>query len=183
MNNGKIKILAISGSLRPGSSNNMIIKIVADMAPEDVEIEIYNGLSSIPAFDDVDNKPVDDLRRRIREADGVFICTPEYAFGVPGALKNALDWTVSSGDFDKKPVALVTASSVGDKGHAALLHTLTALSADVIPEATLLVSFIRAKLNAQGVITDTATAQALRSVVDNFIAHVKDPTRIERLNN
>jgi chromate reductase len=182
MNNSRIKILAISGSLRPGSSNNMIIKIVADMVPEDVEIEIYNGLSSIPAFDDIDNKPVDDLRKRIREADGVFICTPEYAFGVPGALKNALDWTVSSGDFDKKPVALVTASSVGDKGHAALLHTLTALSADVVPEATLLISFIRAKLNAQGVITDEATKRALKAVVDNFIILIKDSNRLEKYN-
>lgn len=169
MVNDKIKILAISGSLRAGSSNNIIIKIVAGMVSPDVEFTIYDGLAAIPAFDDTENKPVDDFRRLIREADGIFICTPEYAFGVPGALKNALDWTVSSGDFDKKPVALVTASSVGDKGHASLLHTLTALSANVAPDATLLISFVRAKLNDKGAIKDAATAEALRSVLDALV--------------
>jgi chromate reductase len=168
MENIKIKILAISGSLRQGSSNNVIIKIVARMAPADVDFEIYDGLAEIPAFNDIDNKPADDFRRRVREADGIFICTPEYAFGVPGALKNALDWTVSTGDFDKKPVALVTASSVGDKGHASLLNTLTALSADVIPEATLLISFIRSKLTDQGEIKDPAVSSSLKAVVDSL---------------
>jgi chromate reductase len=174
MKTDKIKILAISGSLRPTSSNNMIIKIIAGMAPSDVDFEIYEGLAAIPAFNDIDNKPADDFRRQVREADAVFICTPEYAFGVPGALKNALDWTVSTGDFDKKPVALVTASSVGDKGHASLLNTLTALSADVAPAATLLISFVRSKLNDKGEITDPATSDALRSVLNALIAVIKD---------
>ena len=168
-----IKILAISGSLRPGSSNSMIIKIVAGMAPEGVDIEIYDGLAEIPAFNDIDNKPADDFRRRVREADGIFICTPEYAFGVPGALKNALDWTVSTGDFDKKPVALVTASSVGDKGHTSLLNTLTALSTDVIPGATLLISFIRSKFNDKGEIKDPAVSDALRGVVDSLVELIR----------
>ncbi|MEO5564989.1 MAG: NADPH-dependent FMN reductase [Chitinophagaceae bacterium] len=167
------KILAISGSLRAGSSNNTIIKLVAAMAPRHIDFVIYDGLINIPPFDDVDNEPVDKFRQLIKEADAVFICTPEYAFGVPGALKNALDWTVSSGDFDKKPVALVTASSVGDKGHASLLHTLTALSANVVPGGTLLISFVRAKLNDKGQITDKATEEAIRSVLASLINEIE----------
>src|SRR5882672_8363313 len=107
----KIKILALSGSLRESSSNNTILNLIVGMMPGNVEFTIYKGIASIPAFDEVDNVPVIQFRQLVQEADGVLICTPEYAFGVPGALKNVLDWTVSSGNFDKKPVALITASS------------------------------------------------------------------------
>ena len=73
--------------------------------------------------------PVVHLRTLLGGSDGVLICTPEYAFGMPGSLKNALDWTVSSGDLNEKPVAAISASplhSGGDKAHASLLLTLTA---------------------------------------------------------
>ena len=164
----KYKILAISGSLREGSSNNIIIELISGMVPEHIEYNIYKELSSIPAFDDSDSEVVNRFRQKIREADGVLICTPEYAFGVPGALKNALDWTVSTGDFDQKPVALITASSVGDKGHASLINTLTALGTDRIEGGSLLISFIRAKLN-NGRFTDKSTEESVRQVVKVLI--------------
>jgi chromate reductase, NAD(P)H dehydrogenase (quinone) len=168
----KTKILALSGSLREGASNNIILQLVADMIPPDVEFIIYKAIASIPAFDDRDNEPVNQFRQLIKEADGVLICTPEYAFGVPGALKNALDWTVSTGDFDKKPVALITASSVGDKGHASLLHTLSALGANVMEGGTLLISFIRAKL-VNGQFTDKPTEQSVINVVKALLKEVE----------
>ena len=97
------------------------------MVPPFVDYLFYEGLGGIPPFaatpDDNDSpKTVVELRTMIKEADGVLICTPEYAFGVPGVLKNALDWTVSSGDLTNKPVALITASTGGDKAHASLLQ-------------------------------------------------------------
>jgi chromate reductase, NAD(P)H dehydrogenase (quinone) len=160
----KIRILGISGSLRATSSNNSIIKVVAGMMPADVEFEIYKGIVGLPHFDDSPTIPpaVIDFLQQVKEADGIFICTPEYAFGVPGSLKNALDWTVGTGDFVNKPVALVTASSVGDKAHAALLQTLTALSADIVERATLLISSVRSKLNDKGEISDATTFLALQ---------------------
>jgi len=90
---------------------------------------IYGGLDDLPHFSpdrDGDDPPrsVGRLRELLRTADGVLIGTPEYAFGVPGALKNALDWTVSSGEFDGKPVAAISASPLytgGAKAHASLL--------------------------------------------------------------
>ena len=164
----KYNILAISGSLREGSSNNIIIDLVAGMIPDNIEYNIYKGLGSIPAFDDSDNEPVNHFRQMVREADAVLICTPEYAFGVPGALKNALDWTVSTGDFDQKPVGLITASSVGDKGHASLINTLTALGTNRLEEGTLLISFIRAKLK-DGQFTDKPTEDAVRKVVKALV--------------
>lgn len=170
----KLKIFGISGSLRATSSNNILMKIVAAMMPENVDFKIYEDLASLPHFNDSAIIPpaVEDFHALLKESDAVFICTPEYAFGVPGSLKNALDWTVGTGDFVNKPVALVTASSVGDKGHASLLHTLTAISADMVEGGTLLVSFIRSKLNDKGEISDAPTFQALQNVVDKLVKSV-----------
>ena len=164
----KARILGISGSLRAASSNNAIMKVVAGMVPDGIEFKIYEGLAGLPHFNDSEITPpaVEKFRQLLKEAGGVFICTPEYAFGVPGSLKNALDWTVGTGDFVGKPVALVTASSVGDKAHASLLHTLTAISADIVQGGTLLISFVRSKLNDKGEVSDLPTFQALQSVVN-----------------
>jgi chromate reductase len=166
------KILALSGSLREGSSNNIILQLVAEMVPPTVDFTIYSELGMIPAFDDTDNEPVNQFRKMVREADGVLICTPEYAFGVPGALKNALDWTVSTGDFDQKPVALITASSGGDKAHASLLNTLTALGSHIVEGGTLLISFIRAKLK-DGQFSDKGTEEAVKGVVNSLISVIQ----------
>src|SRR6478752_7363088 len=96
-----IKILAIPGSLRANSSSNLVLKAIKDMMPSGAYVEIFDGVGNLPHFDDAPDVPelVQAFRKKIKEADAVLICTPEYAFGVPGSLKNALDWTVSSGEF------------------------------------------------------------------------------------
>ena len=107
-------VLAICGSTRAASSNLNVIHAIARLAHDRFSVKLYSGLEQLPQFNpDRDNEEapaeVADLRKQLRAADGVLICTPEYAIGVPGALKNAIDWTVSSMEFSKKPVALVTA--------------------------------------------------------------------------
>jgi len=167
MNN--IRILVISGSLRQDSSNQKSIDQLAVLVPKNIEFKIYNDLGKLPHFDGEEgNKYVDEWRKQIREADGVLICTPEYAFGIPGSLKNALDWTVSSGDFYDKPVALITASSVGDKGHAALLNVLTAITAKMNDDTKLLVPFIRSKFNEKGEL-NTETLTTIENVLKSLI--------------
>jgi NAD(P)H-dependent FMN reductase len=109
-------ILAISGSLRAASSNSVVIRAAALLAPPQVSVTAYTGLVSIPPFnpdDDGDAVPptVADLRSRIATAGAVLICSPEYAHGVPGVLKNALDWLVGGIEIVDKPVALINASS------------------------------------------------------------------------
>lgn len=158
----KIKILAISGSLRNNSSNHKIIKVIASLAPVGIGVNVYDGLGKLPHFDDEEYDSVNEWRKALKEADGVFICTPEYAFGVPGSLKNALDWTVSSAEFYEKPEALITASSVGDKGHASLLQTLSALTATMTEETKLLIPFIRSKFNESGELDETTTQLLLK---------------------
>lgn len=165
----KIRILLISGSLRKDSSNQKIIDQLASIIPDNIEFNIYNDLGKLPHFDGEEGyKLVDDWRKQIHDADGVLICTPEYAFGVPGSLKNALDWTVSSGEFYERPVALITASSVGDKGHASLLNTLTALTAKMNDDTKLLIPFIRSKFNEKGEL-NIETLAAVENVLKNLI--------------
>lgn len=110
-----MKILGIPGSLSGGSANYSILRHIEDEIGMEVEYSIYNGIGQLPHFNpEIDNIParaeVDRFRKELKSADGIVICTPEYAFGVPGSLKNALDWTVSSGELVNKPLALITAS-------------------------------------------------------------------------
>jgi len=170
----KKSILAIPGSLRAGSSNHAILRHLAMLVPADIEYTIYDGLAKIPPFDpglDNDNPPaqVASLRLLLADANGIVICTPEYAFGVPGQLKNMLDWMVSSSSFVDKSVCLITASSVGTHAHASLMVTLGALSANVVEDSALLIPFIRAKMDADGNVVDEETLKGLDSAFDVFI--------------
>lgn len=166
-------ILAISGSLRQGSSNHAILTYLGSVLPGDINYSIYNNLAQIPAFDpglDTDIPPasVVKLRQQLTEADGLIICTPEYAFGVPGSLKNMLDWLVSSSTLIDKPVALITASLGGEYAHASLLLTLGALTAKLSDKTNLLIQFVRSKVDKDGNI-DPETAKKLKDMLSVFL--------------
>ena len=85
--------------------------------------------------------------------------------GVPGTLKNALDWIVSSCGFCCKPVALITASTHGLKGRQALLETLRMIESDITEETQLVISFVKAKVSKDGRITDQETQEKVLAVV------------------
>lgn len=168
-------IFAISGSLRSGSSNHAILNFLKKMAPADIAFTIYDRLADIPPFDpgndhESPNEAVAELRNFITNADAVIICTPEYAYGIPGQLKNALDWMVSSGSFIGKLTALITASTGGENAHEALKKVLGAIDANRPEEATLLISFIRSKMDGNGNITDEDVAEKLRLLFTNVLS-------------
>ena len=173
----KITLLAISGSIRANSSNEAVIRTAATLVAGKVNLIIYEGIRSLPHFDpSPDAQPTPEVtafRKLLAEADGLLISTPEYAFGVPWVLKNALDWTVSSGELVNKPVAVITASTSGDKAHASLLLTLSALSARVLGECTLLISFVRSKTDNEGNVKDMETITAINRLMDTFINDIK----------
>ena len=177
MNNTLPNILAISGSLRANSSNNAVIRLAKEKLNGKANVIIYDGLGSLPHFNDSKEVPdtVNTFRTLLQVCDGVLICSPEYAFGVPGSLKNALDWTVSSGEFVQKPLALITAATGGDKAHAALLQTFTALSAKMVENGSLLLPFIRSKMNAEGEIVNPETIhqieQTALALVNNITSN------------
>src|SRR6187551_310051 len=91
-----MRLLTISGSLREGSYNTALARAAADVAPENVEVELFDGLGELPLFDaDLEgdaNDAVRHLRERIAAADAVLFVTPEYNGSIPGVLKNAVDW-------------------------------------------------------------------------------------------
>src|SRR6185437_8570765 len=137
----QMRILAISGSLRASSSNTALLQAAAALAPQDVEVVLYDGLGDLPHFNpDLDGETVapavSDWRSKLRDADGVVFSVPEYAHGVPGVLKNGLDWVVGSGEFVDKPVMLFNASPRSKYAQASLTETLTVMSAKVVPEAS-----------------------------------------------
>ena len=169
-----MKIVAIPGSLRSNSSTHKIIKAFGGKLPAEIEFEIYGQLQNLPHFNDSDEIPaaVNELHNLITTADGIFFCIPEYAFGVPGSLKNALDWMVGSTVLTDKPVAVITAATGGDKAHASLLLTLTALSANIAEGGTLLISFVRSKLNENGEVKDAETEEAIASVATALLLSV-----------
>ena len=173
-----IKILAISGSTRKESSNLNLIKAIADLTSEVFDITIFEGLSTLPHFNpDLDNEDspqeITDFRNQIRTADGILICTPEYALGVPGSLKNAIDWTVSSMEFSKKPVALVTASLSGEKAHNSLLGTLLMIEAHLTADTHLLIPYIKTKVTKDHKITDQLTLDSINKLTKSLKAIIK----------
>lgn len=173
----KIKILAICGSLSKNSSNATILQNIHSLVDENIDFIIAQSIGALPHFNpelDGTEPPasVETFRHQLRNADAVLICTPEYAFGVPGSLKNALDWTVSSGELVNKPLALITASLSGEKAQAALLQIFTALSANITAERTFLLSFIRSKLDENGNFKNLADVEAIKKVIDSLVKSV-----------
>jgi chromate reductase len=171
-----MRIIAISGSLRAGSSNGALLRAAAALAPEGMEISIWEGLGELPHFNpdlDVAEPPpvVAEFRALLRAADGILISSPEYAHGVPGSLKNALDWLVSDGELVGKPVVLLNAAPLGGEyAQPQLLETLTVMSWKVLPEASILTPFVRRKIGADGEIAEAEVRERLRRSLELLAA-------------
>ena len=173
------KILGISGSLRAKSTNLSIIENIAAMYADRIDVTIYDGLADLPHFNPDLEKgasiaEVEDFRQRIRESDGVLICTPEYVFSIPGVLKNALEWTVGTSDFAGKPTALITASASGEKTHESLFLVLKTIEARITERAALLISGARGKVNSAGRIIDAATIEAINLLMESFLRTIDE---------
>jgi len=168
-----MRILGVSGSLRAASTNTILLNSLAALAPKEIEFVVYGGLGDLPHFNpDLDHEPapaaVAVLRSELNKSEGVIICSPEYAHGVPGVLKNALDWLVRSGELYQKPVALVSGSPRGTHAQASLRETLSVMMARVIDEACVAVTLAADGLDKDGSIADPQISSALRSALARF---------------
>jgi chromate reductase len=163
-----MKILGISGSLRKGSFNSMALRAAQKLAPEGMQIEIAD-IATIPMYnDDVrlagEPAPVAELKAKVRAADAVLIVTPEYNFSIPGVLKNTLDWMSRPPEppFDGKVVAIMGASP-GPVGTARVQYdlrkVLVFMNSFTVNKPEVFISFAQNKFNAQGELTDEATAK------------------------
>ncbi len=177
------KILAICGSTRINSTNHRLIKAIAELSKDIFDIELYDRLTQLPQFnpdDDNENvsKEVLGFRQLLKKADGVIVCTPEYAHGVPGSLKNAIDWTVGTSEFSQKPTMLITASTDGKYGHQSLLETLHVIEAKNIHNLQLLISFASTKVNKENKINDMTALSEIKKLLERFEQTINEKVKV-----
>jgi chromate reductase len=169
-----MRILTICGSLRAASSNGAVLEAAAMLAPAGTSIVPYEGLADLPHFNpdlDTDAPPaaVLALRREIGLADGLLISSPEYAHGIAGSLKNALDWLVSSFEFPGKPIALINASPRAVHADAQLREILTTMSARLVGDASIALQLLGRNLAASDIASDTELSARLRAALADLV--------------
>ena len=171
-----MKILAISGSLRSASHNTSLLRAAQELAPEGMEIRAFD-ITPIPLYNgDVeargDPEPVTALKAAIREADALLIATPEYNYGVPGVLKNAIDW--ASRPPDKTPLrgkpAAIMGTSPGPHGtvraQLQLRQTFVFTQTPALLAPEVLIARAHEKFDKEGGLTDEATRGYVRKLLE-----------------
>jgi chromate reductase, NAD(P)H dehydrogenase (quinone) len=172
-----VRVLAISGSLRRASINAAALGALARLAPDGVKVLVYRDLAILPPFnpdDDIEDKakpePVETLRALVDASDALVIAAPEYAHGLPGALKNALDWLVASETFAGKPTALINTSPRAFHAQASLREILSTMAARLIPEAFASLSLTGKTVTADEILADAVCARRLTESLEALIA-------------
>lgn len=174
---GAPRILLISGSTRPGSTNTAALRTFADLAAPAFTAELFTGLVEIPAFvpgDQPAPPAVRALREQLAAADAVVFCAPEYAGFIPGSLKNLLEWTVGNADLHEKPVAWISVAAPG-RGEGAITSLRTVLGyvgAVEIESACRRITVLSAMVAAGGTVSDAAVRQALAESAAAIGAHL-----------
>jgi chromate reductase len=175
----QIHVLAIAGSLRAASYNRQLLQNAVRLAPVGMTVRLFD-LAAIPLYNsDLDTtelrpEPVAALKQSIEAADGLLLATPEYNHGVPGVLKNAIDWASrpeGMSPLRSKPVAIVGAS-IGAAGTARaqqqLKLVMLSTRALLLPHSGLTVGNAREKFGAHGALVDEPTSRQLASVMDEL---------------
>ncbi|MFC3109083.1 NADPH-dependent FMN reductase [Undibacterium arcticum] len=174
-----ISILALSGSLRAASYNTRLLHAVARLAPAGVDIAVYQGLGALPLFNPdlalTELPAVVALQQAVAAADGILIASPEYAHGVSGVMKNALDWLVGSEQFPGKPVALLNASPRATHAQAALVEILNTMSARIVSQASIALPLLGSGLDQDGIVQHATLGTILRDAIAAFAAAIQTP--------
>ena len=179
-----MKIIAISGSLRATSLNTAVLQAASRLAPTGVTIEIFEGIGKLPFFNsdlDGDRLPpeVAEFRAVIGTADGLLISSPEYARGVAGVMKNALDWLVASFEFPNKPVALINTSPRATHALAALTVTLETMSARLVQDASITLPLLGTTNDAASIAANAELAAPLRNALERYAQAIRTFARDE----
>lgn len=172
-----MRILAIAGSLRARSTNLIVLQAARQLAPTGMEILVFEGLGDLPLFNpdrEEESLPsVAALRAAVGEADGLLICSPEYARGVSAVLKNALEWLVSGPEFPDKPVAVINASQRSTDADGQLRLILRTMSARLIEPASVTIPMLGKNLDADGLVADPALSPVLRQAIADLAVAVE----------
>ena len=162
--------VAISGSLRRQSTCTELLRAAEKLAPAGMAITVVRNLDDLPHFSPDDDvmpapEPVEALRSLLAGADSVIFSTPEYAHGMPGVLKNALDWLVSSGELYGKPCALFNASPRAHHAQDSLAEVLRTMGAQVVDNAGLAVPLLGKSWDAASIVAEPSLAAPIRKAL------------------
>ncbi|MBV1789055.1 NAD(P)H-dependent oxidoreductase [Marinobacterium sp. D7] len=166
-----MKLLALSGSLRKVSYNTAALEALSALAPDDIEV-VIGDISQLPLFNpDLEEAPIavlESLKSALAEASGLIIASPEYAHGISGPMKNALDWLVSGEEFPYKPIMLINTSPRASHAQEALKEVLTTMSGILVDSAYVSLPLLSSGLDRDGILADTALCKSLTTGLDNF---------------
>lgn len=164
-----MRCLTVSGSLRSNSSNTTLLRALPLEAPEH-QFTFPPPLDSLPYFNpDIEEAgpppTVESWRAAILVSDALVICSPEYAHGVPGVLKNALDWLVGGVEIVDKPIAVINTSLPSTVAHASLLDILSVMGGKVVPDASLAIALRGRKLDEVAMASDPIISPFLKAIL------------------
>lgn len=172
-----IKILALSGSLRQASINTALLRAAAQIAPAELAIKLCDLIGDLPLFNpDLEaNLPniVQDFRAQVSSVNALLIASPEYAHGVSGVLKNALDWLVSLPAFVNKPVVLWNSAPRAHHADDALREILRTMSADLIEPASVTLPWVGHSVNGQEISLVPEIREAISASLRDVIEALK----------
>lgn len=172
-----MKILAVSGSLRNASLNTLLLRTAAQLAPAGVEVQLFHGIGALPHFNpdlaELRQSAVREWQDAVQAADGILFSTPEYAHGIPGSLKNALDWLVGGIEMVGKPVALLNASPWSLHAPASLMETLRTMSAVVVDVAEINVTLRGALQPGFDPLQEPQLTEPIRTGLTTFVATIR----------
>jgi chromate reductase, NAD(P)H dehydrogenase (quinone) len=178
-----MKLLGISGSLRSKSINSALLRAAMRLAPDGVELRIFDGVGALPLFNpDLEARlppEVAALHAAVAGADALVIASPEYAHGVTGVIKNTLDWLVSFEPFVGKHIAILNASPRAHHADAALRETLRTMSANIVEAASVSIALLGAKLDEDGMVADAQVSSAIRRALTDLQQAISSPTIAE----
>jgi chromate reductase, NAD(P)H dehydrogenase (quinone) len=174
-----LKILTISGSLRAASTNTALLAALAGHAPQDCALSAYDGLGRLPIFnpdEEGERTPAEAARliAGVGAANGIIVSSPEYAHGVPGGLKNALDWLVSRDAAVGKPAMLVHASPRSAISRAALAEIMRTMSFDLYAGQELQIALLgKTPEQISRILADADNTELMRSALSGFAEFIR----------
>lgn len=177
-----IKILALSGSLRAASYNAAAIQALQILAPKNIEITMCS-IGDLPLFNpDREGEHIpslDNLVQALKEADGLIIASPEYAHGISGPMKNALDWLVSGIEFPGKLIMLINTSPRASHAQESLREIVKTMSGVVVESACLSVPLLSSDLDVSGIVSNVDISTTLMTGLNKFCVEIES----QKLNN
>jgi NAD(P)H-dependent FMN reductase len=173
----KLKIVALSGSLRKPSYNSSALQALKMLSANDADINIVS-LGNLPLFNpDRDQEyiaAVASLKSHLKAANGLIISSPEYAHGISGVMKNALDWLVSGEEFVNIPIMLINTSPRATHAQQMLREVIVTMSGNIIEKSSVVIPLLGTSLDVEGIVIDSQLSSLLKTGIDEFCSAINN---------